>query len=94
MPLWPTVKLIAYIITLELRGEYTIPAAIVATTGTVQLNFLDGSTIRLYSQLRIFLFAFLILVFKRKARDERKLFFFLQDLTILPENGLLVPKTE
>ncbi len=75
-PLWPTVKLIAYIITLELRGEYTIPAAIVATTGTVQLNFLDGSTIRLYSKLRIFLFAFLILVFKRKAkRRKEKLFF-------------------
>ena len=39
MPLWPTVKLIAYIITLELRGENTIPAAIVATTGTIHLIF-------------------------------------------------------
>jgi hypothetical protein len=56
MPLWPTVKLIAYIITLDLGGEYTIPAAIVATTGTVQLNFLNGSTIRLYSKLGILLF--------------------------------------
>jgi len=72
MPLWPTVKLIAYIITLELRGEYTIPAAIVATTGTVQLNFLDGSTIRLYLKLGIILLAFLILVFKRKAKRRKE----------------------
>jgi hypothetical protein len=72
MPLWPKVKLKAYIITIELRGEYTIPAAIVATTGTVQLNFLNGSTIRLYLKLGIILLAFLILVFKRKARRRKE----------------------
>ena len=70
MPLWPTVKLIAYIITLELRGEYTIPAAIVATTGTVQLNFLDGSAIKFYSKFLNFSFYifFLSLVLKRKGK--------------------------
>jgi hypothetical protein len=72
MPLWPTVKLIAYIITLELRGENTIPAAIVATTGTIHLIFLNGSTIRLYLKLGNILLAFLILVFKRKAKRRKE----------------------
>jgi len=71
MPLWPTVKLIAYIITLELRGEYTIPAAIVATTGTVQLNFLNSTTIRLYIKLGFFLFGIFNFSFQAKGKETK-----------------------
>jgi hypothetical protein len=65
------VKLKAYIITIELRGEYTIPAAIVATTGTVQLNFLNGSTIRLYFKLGINLFGIFNFCFQEKGKETK-----------------------